>query len=420
MLCSYYFDALIALAKKDTDNLSKLITPLRRNINTPLAAFMLFCADIHIGSIPEIKESYEILLAHRNYLNLQEQSDNILSEFLKTAFLKKNIPQEKLLPLAIKLYNRKPDIFIAKFILLAQQKNNSVNIGLLNDALRRFKNDQGMIKIAIEYYLQYNPDEAERLIAYYKQKFAQESGNMVRYEIILNMQKKDYEKISVLFRNNFKEEFLPDYWNFASSTMRENDLIFLSRDKLYGPFCQALLHLKKNEVKQACDILEKADTGNNHALLFFAAKNLAENGRNQAALKKYALFPEKSPYIIAVLMNMAEIHAETGNIDQALLLSARAYNLVPSMPETQLCYADKLHKKGDLKPIPDIVNLSSSNPFRRRLEPLWIAGMEQRIKNCNINTQREKIRELCRQLLVIVPDNNIALEYLKKLHKMPQ
>ena len=420
MLCNYYFDALIALAKKDMTGLKELTAPLSGNINTPLSAFMFLCADIQSGNIQEIKASYETLLAHRNYLNLQEQADNMLSEFLKTAFSEKNIPPEKLLPLATILYNRKPDVFTAKFILLAQKKNNSVNIILLKDALTRFGNDPGVIKIAIEYYLQHNPAEAERLVAHYKQKFAQKSGDMVRYELFLNMQKKDYEKVSLLFRNNFKPELLPDYWRFASSTMREKDLIFLSRDKLYEPFCLALLHLKKNEVNKACDLLEKADAKNNYALLFFAAKTLAENGRNQSALKKYALFPEKSQYTIAVLLNMAELYAEDGNIDQALILSARAYNLAPSMPETQLCYADKLHKKGDWKTIPDIVKLSSSNPYRRKLEPLWISGMEQRIKDCNINTQREKIRELCRQLLVIAPDNNIALEYLKKLHQMPQ
>ena len=420
MLCNYYFDALIALAKKDMTTLKELTAPLSGNINTPLSAFMFLCADIQSGNIQEIKASYETLLTHRNYLNLQEQSDNMLSEFLKTAFFEKNIPPEKLLPLATILYNRKPDVFTAKFILLAQKKKNSVNIILLKDALTRFGNDPGVIKIAIEYYLQHNPAEAERLVVHYKQKFAQKSGDMVRYELFLNMQKKDYEKVSLLFRSNFKQELLPDYWSFAGSTMREKDLIFLSRDKLYEPFCLALLHLKKNEVNKACDLLEKADAKNNYALLFFAAKTLAENGRNQSALKKYALFPEKSPYTIAVLLNMAELYAEDGNIDQALILSARAYNLAPSMPETQLCYADKLHKKGDWKTIPDIVKLSSSNPYRRKLEPLWISGMEQRIKDCNINTQREKIRELCRQLLVIAPDNNIALEYLKKLHQMPQ
>ena len=420
MLCNYYFDALIALAKKDMTTLKELTAPLSGNINTPLSAFMFLCADIQSGNIQEIKASYDTLLAHRNYLNLQEQSDNMLSEFLKTAFFEKNIPPEKLLPLATILYNRKPDVFTAKFILLAQKKNNSENIILLKDALTRFGNDPGVIKIAIEYYLQHNPAEAERLVAHYKQKFAQKSGDMVRYELFLNMQKKEYEKVSLLFRSNFKQELLPDYWSFAGSTMREKDLIFLSQDKLYEPFCLALLHLKKNEVNKACDLLEKADAKNNYALLFFAAKTLAENGRNQSALKKYALFPEKSPYTIAVLLNMAELYAEDGNINQALILSARAYNLAPSMPETQLCYADKLHKKGDWKTIPDIVKLSSSTPFRRKLEPLWISGMEQRIKNCNINTQREKIRELCRQLLVIAPDNNIAVEYLKKLYQMPQ
>ena len=215
-------------------------------------------------------------------------------------------------------------------------------------------------------------------------------------------------------------EMLPEYWNFASSMMREKDLMFLSRDKLYEPFCQALIHLKKNAISQACDLLENADAGKNYALLFFAAKTLARNGRNQAALKKYALFPEKSPDTIAVLLNKAELYAEAGNLDQALILSARAYNFAPSMPETQLCYADKLHKKGNLRAIPDIVKLSSSTTSRRRLESLWIIGMEQRIKDGNINTQREKIREMCLQLLVIAPDTNIAVEYLKKLNQMPQ
>ena len=420
MLCSYYFDALIALAENKTASLQKLLAPLRGNLDTPLAAFMFLCADLQSGSIPEIRSSYEMLLAHRNYLNLQEQADNLLTGYLKNAFLKKSVSGEKLLPLSTLLYQRKPDLFVAKILLLTQKKNNAINIVLLKDALKRFGKDQGVIKIAIEYYLQHSLEEAEHLIAYYKQNFAQKSGDMVRYEIMLNLQKKDHEKVSALFRNNFKAELRPDYWQFASRTMREADLKFLSRDPLYKPFCQALLHLKRKEVGQACELLEQADAGKMESLLFFAAKILAENGRNQAALKKYALFPEKSPYALAVLLNKAELYGETGRIDRALILAARAYNLAPQMPETQLCYADKLYKKGDRRAIPDIIKLSSSSTYRRKLEPFWIAGMEQRIRDCNIRTQREKIRELCRQLLVIAPGNNIALETLKKLHPRPQ
>ena len=117
---------------------------------------------------------------------------------------------------------------------------------------------------------------------------------------------------------------------------------------------------------------------------------------------------------------MAEIYAELGNLNKSLDLSNQAYTMAPQMPETQLCYADKLHRKGKLSLIPDVVKLSTTTPLRRRLEALWIIGMQQCIKECNINTQQGKIRELCRQLLVISPDNNIALEYLKKLHLMPQ
>ena len=52
------------------------------------------------------------------------------------------------------------------------------------------------------------------------------------------------------------------------------------------------------------------------------------------------------------------------------------------------------------------------------MEHLWVAGMEQRIKNCNLNIQKEKARELCRQLLLVNKNNNVAIEYLKKINKV--
>ena len=443
MLSSYYFDALIALAKKDITGLKELTPPLRKNINTPLSAFMFFCADLQGYDLSAILTSYTTLLAHRNYLNLKEQADNMLSEYLKFSFLpKKNGPQttfekelsvhlkkafaeintnqDKLPLLASILYNRKPEAFTAKVLLLAQKKINSLNVVLLKDALKRFGNDHGILKIAIEYYLKHELPEAERLIADYKQKFPQRSNDMLNYEIAVNWQKKDYEKISELYRKNYSPSILPKYWTFASSTARESDLLFLSRDKFYEPFCKALLFIKQGKMKEACDLLEKAEANKNQALLFFAAKTLAENGRNQAALKIYAEFPKDSPYRILVLLNMSELYAEAGDLKQAVILANRAYQTAPRMQETQLCYADKLYRTGNIGLIPDIIKINSSNTYRRRMEPLWIAGMQQRIKECSIQTQREKIRELCRQLLVISPDNNIAHEYLKKIRLMPQ
>ena len=420
MLCCYYFDALTALANGDMAALKELTVPLRKNINTPVAAFLFFCADVSGDDPAAVLASYQALLSHRNYLDLQIRADNMVSDFLQRSLTAPAKKTGQFFALAETLYKRRPDVFTAKFILLFQKRSKSVDAVLLNDALKRFGKDPGIIKIAIEHYFNHDLSKVKELITGYRNLFPARKGDMLRYEIVLALKEKDFDEASRLFMENFTQDIRSEYWQFASTTMREKDLIFLSKDKLYEPFCLALLHLKKNEGNKACDLLEKADAKNNYALLFFAAKTLAENGRNQSALKKYALFPEKSPYTIAVLLNMAELYAEDGNIDQALILSARAYNLAPSMPETQLCYADKLHKKGDWKTIPDIVKLSSSNPYRRKLEPLWISGMEQRIKDCNINTQREKIRELCRQLLVIAPDNNIALEYLKKLHQMPQ
>ena len=420
MLCNYYVDALNALAQGNLSDLEDLTLPLRGNIDTPLSAFMFFCADIQTGDIAALQSSYNHLQSHRNYLDLQKQADDILSNFLKKAFVSRKISWEKLIQPATVLYKRKPELFTAKLILIAQKRSGSVNTVILKDALNRFSSDPGVVKLAIEYYLKHELSEAERLIAYYKQKFAASGADMLRYEINLYVQKKDNEKISALFRANFKPEILPEYWIFASTTMREEDLLFLSKDKLYAPFCEALLLIKKGDLSQGCEVLKNADAGNNPALLFFSAKTLAENGHHQAALDKYALFPPRSPYHLAVLLNTAELHAETGKLTQALLLARQAYNTAPDLPETRLCYADKLYRNGMMTQIPDIIKLSATGPYRRKMEKLWLAGMHSRLQVCDINFQQEKIREICRQILVVEPANHVAHEWLKKLNKMPQ
>lgn len=420
MLTCYYLDALTALAKNDMVSLKDSVLPLRKTINTPLALFMFFCVDLQENNLAEIQSGYAALLAMQDYLDLQKRADDMISGYLKHSLANIKGKEELYLPLAVQLYSRKPEAFTAKLILLAQRKSNSVNVTILNDALKRFGNDHGLIKIAIEYFLNQNLSESERLIADYKRLFPGKKRDMLRYEIFLLLKKQDFNRASALFKGNFSKEILPEYWTFASSTMREDDLLFLSKDSLYEPFCRTLLLMKKGDKKKACDLLEKADAKGNLALLFFAAKTLAENGRNQAALQKYAQFPEKSPYQLAVLLNTSELFAENGDLIKALDLSHRAYHLNPDMPETQLCHGDKLFKSGNLNKIPDIVKLSSTSPYRRQLEKLWIAGMQSRLKSFDIHKQQEKIREQCRQLLVIDPDNHTALELMKKLNKMPQ
>lgn len=421
MLFCYYLDALIAFANQDMAALKELLQPLRDNIRTPLARFIFFCADIRGNNVAAVRESYQALQSNRNYPELQLQADEMLSAYLKQSFAKRSGSEEVLLTLANLLYNRKKEPFTAKIILLAQKKRNSINISLLQDALSRFKQDQGILKIAIEYHLGQNDlAECGKLISRFRRNFPQKASDMVRYEIISALKKPDFETASKLFREAFAPEILQEYWNFASSTKRETDLLFLSKAPLYAPFCQALLLVKKGDPARACDILEKADAKGNLALLFFAAKTLAENGRHPAALKKYALFPENSSYQLDVLLNTAELFAETGDIAAALDASGRAYQLAPDLSEAQFCYADKLARSGNYSKIPDIVKLRSSAPFAKRMKELWISGMQQKIKECNWENQREKVRELCRKLLTAAPDDSVALECLKKLNKMPQ
>lgn len=420
MVSCYYFDALTALAKNDMTALKEFTAPLRKSIDTPLADFMFLCIDLQSDDVNAVRASYSALISKPNYLDLQKRADSMVLDYFKRALSKIESKEDQLGALATMLYGRNPDAFTAKFILLEQKKKNTIDVSLLKDALTRFSNDQGVLKIAIEYFLNNDFAACERLIACYKQSFPNRAGDMLRYEIVIALKMKDFKRASDLFQKNFLPEMRGEYWTFASATGREQDLQFLAQDKLYEPYCKALMFLKKNDSKSACDLLEKADANGNLPLLFFAAKTLAENGRNQAAIRKYLMFPENSPYRLEVLLNMSELFAESGNLPRALELARQAYTLAPGLPETRLCYADKLYRSGNLIEIPDIIKSVAASRYRKEMEKLWVAGMQVRLQKCDINTQQSKLRELCRQLLVIDPDNRIALDLLKKIKKKQQ
>ncbi|MBR2723136.1 MAG: hypothetical protein IKB77_02290 [Lentisphaeria bacterium] len=422
MLGCYYFDALAALAKNDMAALKEFVMPLRKNINTPLAAFMFLAADIYSRDYALAVQSYKNLVSMRPYLDLQSRADDMISAMLKQSLTNGNTSQ--FVSTAKLLYRRKPDIFTAKYILLSEKNTSAFDAALLRDALKKFPADRGLIKIAVEYYLNTNIIEAKKYINSYGRLFPDSQKDMLRYQIIAATAEKEFDTASWLFKNNFSPEICPAYWDFASNTMREDDLKFLSRNKLYAPFCQALLAMKKGDKKSACKLLAEADAADNWNLLFFAAKTLAENGQNREALAKYALFKKESPYYLAVLLNTAEIHAELGNLKCALSLAKQAYGMSPALPEAQLCYADKLYRNGQLTEIPDVVKLTVNSLYRRRLEFLLIQGLQKCIEirygRAYGKQQKEQVRELCRRLLLLDSNNKIAQEHLKKLNKMPQ
>lgn len=420
MLCSYYFDALTALAASDMKLLKELVVPLRKAIDTPLAAFMFLCADVQGAEPAAVKQSYSALLAHRNYLDLQKRADAMVLDFLKRSFSAEAVKNEAYLALAESSYRRIPDAFTAKTLLLAGRAKGQSYPALMQDAVKRFGKDRGILKLAIEYNLVNDSSAAGKLISAYKELFPESSRDMLRYDIALAIKQKNSDSASKLFMDNFSADIAPAYWSFAASWMREKDLQFLSKDKIYGQFSRALLLLKQGKREQACDILEKSDAGNNYDLLFFAARTLAENGRNQAALQKYAKFPADCPQRRVVLMNMAELFAENGELEKASELSRQAYEMAPDLPETQLCFADKLFRNGKLSVIPDVVKLPANNRYKKRLKSLWISGMQQKIKECDLHHEREKTRELCRRLLSVDSENKTALDCLNKLNKMPQ
>ena len=414
LLLNYYFEVLDKYAANDLAAAREYLAPLQKAINTPLATFIYLCSELNGENLAKVHQHYTSLLDQHAYLDLHFRADRLVIGLIKRSIPTAKTQDPMLLELAEKVYWRMPDATVGKFLLLTQRAKGNRYFLLLADLQKRFPKDQGVNKIAVEYYLNNDFATAEKLIAAYMQNFPKQQNDMLKYRIILALRQKKFDQASQLFRQNFSSEIAAEYWNFAINTNRLEDLRFLTRSPQHKPFCEAAILLANGKKEQALAILAKADAKNDQILLFYAARTLAENDRLKEALAFYNKFPANSPYKLPVLLNSAELHQALGNPAEAVRLAKQAYQLAPTLPEVQYCYADKLYQSGQLAEIAEIARLSQSSPYNSKIRKFLIASLEFRLKNSDFNREKDKIFNMCDRLLRISPDNKIALECRRK------
>ena len=415
ILSCYYFDVLTGFANNDLKSIKSYVTPLQDVIDTPLATFIYLCVEVEEKNLSGILRHYNAMVKQPPYLNFQEQADRLVADVLKSFIASKKADSELFYQLAENLCNRYNDVVIGKYLILSQRGKGKFNSGLLAQLLKNYPEDSGVIKIAIEYYLDRDLATADKLIDSYLKLFPKEKHDICRYEIISAMRKHDYERVSLLFKENFSRDILPEYWSFAVNLKRVDDLKKIAEDSTYKDFADAALLLIEGKKEAALDILAATDETEELNLRFFAAKTLGENNRIHEALKQYQKFPEKSVFRIAVLLNSSELYAVEGELNESLRLAHLAYSLAPDMEETQLCYGDKLLKNGKLAEIADVVRISKNSSYRKELIKLYIRSMEYRIQKSDLEKNPEKISGMCEQILRLDADNALALQFKQKI-----
>ena len=249
-------------------------------------------------------------------------------------------------------------------------------------------------------------------------KFPENHADMLQYRIILGAKQKKFDEVSKLFQEYYSPQIAGEYWNYAISGNRIEDLRFLARNPQYQPYCQSAILLAEGKKVEALNILANADAGGNEDLLFYAAKTLAENDRHNEALKLYKLFPEKSSYRLDVLLNSAELYSALGNYDEAVKFAQMAYQIAPTLSVVQYCLADKLYKNGQVSEIADIAKFDKSSPFSDKMREFLIVSLEFNLKNCNLKSDKDKIINKIERLLRLDPENKIALEYRNKIKNL--
>ena len=415
MLFNYYLNILEAFCSGDFKAMTPYLSPVEKTVKTPLATFIYLCTALDKDNLPDIQKYAALLWEQRPYLDLQKRADQLILALIRRKAVQPGKELELLAELAPKVYRRTQDVLAGKFLLLSQRQKGSLDVLLLNDLLKRFPNDRGVSKIAVEYYLLHDPAVAQKLMEQYAKNHPAHQKDMLLYRISLAWRTKDLNRASQLFQQNFQPGLTAFYWSFAINNRRKDDLIFLSREQKYRPFCQAALLLLEGKKQQALDLLARADARKDLDLLFYAAKTLGENNRPQEALEKYAQFPENTSYQLEVKLNSAELNWELGRKNQSLLQARQAYMQAPERVEAQFCYADKLFRMGHHEEVAEVLNHILPGPYSIPMRKILISSLETLLKESIPERDAQRIRTLSERLLHHAPGNKTALEYRKKL-----
>ena len=119
LLLNYYFEVLDKFAANDINACRQYLAPLQEAVNTPLATFIYFCAELEEEDLIGVFKYYNALLQHRPYLDLQMRADRLVIELVKKTISSEKNQDPVLLELAEKVYWRTPDVNVGKFLLLS-------------------------------------------------------------------------------------------------------------------------------------------------------------------------------------------------------------------------------------------------------------------------------------------------------------
>ena len=434
-----YCGVLIPYLEKDRKTLEERVRKYDKAITSPLMHYILLQVALESGSYSEIRTVATAFFAAPPIENLRAQALQSCMEYIVEEMRKpenQNDPSQMAELAQILIKQVKESRILTTIILADQQKKGLAKEEDILAAVEQYPDTPMLLLIAAEYMVMHgNGEQALSLLEQLEN--AGENGELNSGALFLKMlamaELERIDEAAEIFRklledSQFNLSILKDYFSFCTSAKREKDLAAMadmlenSQDaklKQYAVFFRAASLIVTGDEAKRDEALKMlvATPNDDPEMAFYAAVRLSEfdwlddsEAKFNAILKTYS-----NPVLIYA--NLSEVYKAKGDEAKALQAAKEGYEHSKSQLAAYV-YAQRLSDAGRYEEAVSVLNLPRrAGDYRANVVELWTTCMKKAIEKSIAEQRYLPAEELCKHLLVIVPDDAFAKERLEFVHE---
>ena len=428
-----YLNALVAFENHDLKAMNDAFFSVRSWFKSPLALLVALMADGERNDLMQMEIDYRELLDLPPFLDVRQRANAVIQEHLQVRLEAGDAPGS-LLRLAELLETEggmADNVCVASMALKGKLDKNILSEDEMLGTVERFGRAPAILRVAAEYYFHREKYEmALEMIQAIAGNVDDDGGSIVRLQCHCLTQLGRLDEASALFEHLLErfptQENVLDYWRFACCYGRVDDWRnLMMMDGMGGvaarlaPFCRIALELESSDEERRNVALDRLASMNfaDDEMLFFAAKAFARFGRDSEAEQCLGRISPAFESRWRVFVELAGIHARKNNIDLALTIALKAFEIKPMEADVQECCAVLLKQCGDWRTALDVIRSSEFGKSAcKATVDVWIWAMESSIQYDFNGGRMAVARKSCQDLLLYDPANKMALEYLAKIN----
>lgn len=448
ILVGYYLDALVAYCEKNQTELSDKLDAIGDQLpQTAVAQTLQLYNAVNKRDVNSVTELLRNFVRPDRKGKILTSYVNILKPFVIDLMRENDLNSAAQISSLLQLQEKRDAVFSRAIIANAFRKGILSQFEL-EQALEKFPDDPGILLIAANFFRENGESANVRLYTEKLLKIDPDNISAQLHRIALLESDKQIEKAAVAlkslyYKNPEDVKLLMIYLAFCTRNRQMDDLqsleAFLMKSSvpqlhavaLLAAAEKASLEQKREKMHQLLmqivnDPKLSPDDSGNANILFRTAQLLGRANFPDPAIAVYRKLLKRTPDNILMLANLSELYAARGadnddkkDFKEALELARQAYIVEANSPVARECYAFRLLENKDYNEAERLlyffVQYGNASP---RISNAWKVAMEHIIQKLAAEKETYRRSSLCKSLLRVFPDNQLARQNLADIEEL--